>query len=169
MMNRGHLQFSLICILALGGCNYRPLYGTANEDRGVVGELASIAIPEADNRLGQIIRNDLLSSMRPAGRASQDRYRLDLAISRSQLEIIDDDDKKKQPNTTREAVKVSVAFALMDGSTEVYSGKTFSQVSYDVVRQPFADMQAKNDAVERVAHELSADIRTRLASYFATR
>lgn len=163
-MKRGHLQFALICVLALGGCSYRPLYGTTAEDRGVVGELASISIPEADGRLGQIIRNDLLSSMRPAGTASQDRYRLNLTLSRSASKIID----KKQPDTTRESISVSVDFALLDGSTEVYKGRTFSQVSYDVVRQPIADMQAENDAMERVAHELSADIKTRLASYFAT-
>lgn len=164
MMKRGHLQLAMICILALGGCSYRPLYGSASEDRGVVGELASISIPEADSRLGQIVRNDLLSAMRPAGTAAQDRYRLDMKLTRSRNNIID----RKQPNVTRNSVNVSVAFSLLDGTKEVYSGKTFSQVSYDVVRQPFADMQAENNAVERVAHELSADIRTRLASYFAT-
>ncbi|HUR44093.1 MAG TPA: LPS assembly lipoprotein LptE [Aestuariivirga sp.] len=164
MMKQSHLHLALICALVLGGCSYRPLYGTTNEDRGVVGELASVAIPEADTRLGQLIRNDLLSGMRPAGTAAPDRYRLDMDIDRDRLNIID----KKQPNVTRNAVKVSVAFTLVDGKTQVYSGKTFSQVSYDVVRQPFADMQAENNAVERVAHELSADIKTRLAAYFAT-
>ena len=164
MMMRGHLQFALICVLALGGCSYRPLYGTVSEDRGVVKELASVAIPEADNRLGQIIRNDLLSTMRPAGTEAPDRYRLHMSISRGRTNIIE----KKQPNVTRHAVHVSVDFALFEGKTQVYSGKTFSQVSYDVVRQPFADMQAENNAMERVAHELSTDIKTRLASYFAT-
>ena len=164
-MRRGYLQVAMICALCLSGCSYRPLYGSANDERGVVGELASIAIPEAESRLGQIIRNDLLSSMRPAGTAADDRYRLDMTITRSRTNIID----KKQPNVTRNAVGVSVEFALAEGKKDVYKGKTFSQVSYDVVRQPFADMQAENDAVERVAHELSADIRTRLAAYFASR
>lgn len=164
MMKRGPWQLVLVCILVLSGCNYRPLYGTAGEDRGVVTELASIAIPEADTRLGQIVRNDLLSSMRPAGTTGQDRYRLEMTLVRSRSNII----SKSQPHTTRDSVNVSVSFALLDGKTEVYRGKTFSQVSYDVVRQPFADMQAENNAMERAAHELSADIRTRLASYFAT-
>ena len=164
MMKPGNVLIAMLCILALGGCSYKPLYGTTSDDRGVVGELASISIPEADSRLGQIIRNDLLSSMRPAGRESQDRYRLDLKLSKSRSAVID----KKQPNETRNSVNVAVDFTLLDGEKEVYKGKTFSQVSYDVVRQPFADTQAENDATERVAHELSADIRTRLAAYFAT-
>ncbi len=165
MMNRGRLPFAVICILALGGCSYTPLYGTTTENRGVVGELASISIPEADTRLGQIVRNDLLSAMRPAGTDAQDRYRLDLALVKSRSRVID----KEQPNVTRNAVNVTAKFALFDGPKEVYSGKTFSHVSYDVVRQPFADMQAENDATERVAHELSTDIRTRLAAYFSSR
>ena len=164
MMRQSHLQFAMICILALGGCSYRPLYGTTSEDRGVVGELASISIPEADSRLGQIVRNDLLSAMRPAGATAPDRYRLDLKLTKSRNNIID----RSQPNVTRNSVNVSVAFSLRDGAKEIYSGQTFSQVSYDVVRQPFADMQAESNATERVAHELSADIRTRLAAYFAT-
>jgi hypothetical protein len=50
----------------------------------------------------------------------------------------------------------------------LHSGKTFSQVSYDVVREPFADMQAEANAMERAAHEVSMDIRSRLAAYFAS-
>ena len=34
-------------------------------------------------------------------------------------------------------------------------------------RQPFADLQAETNATERAVHEVSADIRTRLAAYFA--
>jgi hypothetical protein len=51
----------------------------------------------------------------------------------------------------------------------IHSGKTFSQVSFDVVRQPFADTQAENNAMERAAHEVSGDIRMRIAAFFATR
>ena len=61
-------------VLALGGCGYRPLYGTAGDNRGVVASLASISITETDTRLGQILRNDLLSAMRPAGTAVEDHY-----------------------------------------------------------------------------------------------
>ncbi len=164
MMKTPYIVFVLICLLTLGGCSYKPLYGSDSQSRGVVGDLASISIPEADTRLGQIIRNDLLSSMHPAGTSADDRYRLDLKITQSKSDIIN----KSQPNNTRQSALVSVTFSLMEGANEVYSGKTFSQVSYDVVRQPFADTQAENNALERVAHELSGDIRTRLAAYFAT-
>ncbi len=155
---------SLTCILALAGCGYRPLYGSTSDSRGVVQSLAAISIPEADTRLGQLIRNDLLSSMRPAGTAAENRYSLIIIPVELRSPIID----RSLPNTTRGSVKVAVEFQLNEGSQTVHSGKTFSQVSFDVLRQPFADNQAEINATERAAHEVSNDIKTRLAAYFAS-
>lgn len=152
-------------VLAAAGCGYRPLYGTAGDDRGVVAALASVSIPEADTRLGQIVRGDLLSAMRPAGTAGQDRYALVLRPEVKSASIID----RPLPSTTRRSVQVVVNFELAGSEGLLLAGKTFSQVSYDVVREPFADMQAEANAMERAAHEVSMDIRSRLAAYFASR
>ena len=46
-------------------------------------------------------------------------------------------------------------------------GTTFARAPYDVIRQPFADLQAQTDAKERAAHEVSTDIRIRIAAWFA--
>ena len=151
-------------VLAATGCGYRPLYGTAGDDRGVVTALAAISIPEADTRLGQIIRSDLLSAMRPAGTAAPDRFVLVLQPELKSSSIIE----MPLPNTTRRSVQVVVNFELTGNGGALLSSKTFSQVSYDVVREPFADMQAEANATERAAHEVSADIRARLAAYFAS-
>jgi LPS-assembly lipoprotein len=161
------LRFAMVtfaCAAAVGGCSYRPLYGGSAAGGSVAVELAAISIPEAETRVEQIIRNDLLSAMRPAGSRGEQRYRLEINPTQRTTDIID----KPKPSTTRQAVTVSVEFSLLEGSRTLYSGRTFSQVSYDLVRQPFADLQAENNAVERAAHELAADIRERLAAYFAS-
>jgi LPS-assembly lipoprotein len=163
-MSGNRLLISIFCILSLTACGYRPLYGTTSDSRGVVEALATISIPQADTRLGQLIRNDLLSAMRPAGTAGKDRYSLALTPVQSRSTFID----RSLPNTTRSSVKVTVDFQLNEGAQSVYSGKTFSQVSFDVVREPFADNQAEINATERAAHEISNDIKTRLAAYFAS-
>ena len=163
-MSRIRLLISVACIVALTGCGYRPLYGSTSDSRGVVEALATVSIPEADSRLGQLIRNDLLSAMRPAGTAGENRYTLSISPVQSRSPIID----RSLPNTTRSSVKVTVDFQLIEGSQTVYSGKTFSQVSFDVVREPFADNQAEINATERAAHEIGNDIKTRLAAYFAS-
>jgi LPS-assembly lipoprotein len=150
--------------LLLAGCGYRPLYGSSSESAGVAATLSSISIPEAEDRVGQLIRNDLLSSMR-AGKG-EDRYTLLLKPVVKRSGVID----KPQPNVTRDAITLAVTYELVERSSGsiVHSGRTFSQASFDVIRQPFADLQAETNATERAVHEVSADIRTRLAAYFAT-
>jgi len=163
-MRRGSIHLLLAAALVLAGCGYRPLYGTTSETAGVAATLSSVSIPEAEDRLGQLIRNDLISSMR-AG-TGEEKYSLILkpVMKRSgQIE-------KPQPSATRQAITLSVSYELVErgSGTVVHQGKTFSQASFDVIRQPFADLQAETNATERAVHEVSADIRTRLAAYFAT-
>jgi hypothetical protein len=99
--------------------------------------------------------------------SGEDRYTLLLKPVVRNTGII----KKEQPNVTRQAINLSVSFELIERSTgnTLHQGKTFSQASFDVIRQPFADLQAETNATERAAHEVSADIRTRIAAYFASR
>ncbi|WP_395688453.1 hypothetical protein [Aestuariivirga sp.] len=149
--------------LALAGCGYRPLYGSSPGNAGVASSLASISIPEAGDRAGQLVRNNLLSSMQAA--QGDERYVLNLTTTVSDINVVN----IRQPGVTREAILITVNYELVDKSTGtvVNRGSSFSRASYDVIRQPFADLQAKTDATERAALEVSADIRTRLAAHFA--
>lgn len=163
-MRRAPITLLLAAALVLAGCGYRPLYGTSSETAGVAATLSSVSIPEADDRVGQLIRNDLMSSMR-AGKG-EEKYTLLLKPVVKRNGVIE----KPQPNVTRQSITLAVSYELVDRSNGdvVHTGKTFSQASFDVIRQPFADLQAETNATERAVHEVSADIRTRLAAYFAT-
>jgi LPS-assembly lipoprotein len=149
--------------LVLAGCGYRPLYGTAQGDIGVATSLSSISIPEAQDRAGQLVRNDLLSSMQSG--KGEDRYLLNLTTMVADNNIV----AKPQPAVTRQAIQITATYQLVDKSNGeiVTQGTTFARASYDVIRQPFADLRAQTDATERAALEVSADIRTRLAAHFA--
>ena len=69
-MRRAPAILVVAAALLLAGCGYRPLYGSSSETAGVAATLSSVSIPEAEDRVGQLIRNDLLSSMR-AGEGEQ--------------------------------------------------------------------------------------------------
>jgi LPS-assembly lipoprotein len=159
-----------VCLVLVGvapGCGgFHPLYGTTVDSSPVASALAAVAIPEPETRLGQIIRNDLLSSMRPAGTAEPDRYSLAMTIQAQEEKTIE---SATIDRVLRRTIRLNVSFALTEHGTDriVYRGKTFSQASYDEVGQSFADLQAKTDAAERAAHEVSLDIRTRLAAHFS--
>lgn len=157
---------AILCVsaaLALAGCGYRPLYGSAEGNGNVATSLSSISIPEAEDRAGQLVRNDLLSSMRSG--KGEDRYLLNLTTIVADNNIV----AKPQPNVTRQSIQITATYQLVDKSNGaiVTQGTTFARASYDVIRQPFADLQAQTDATERAALEVSADIRTRLAAHFA--
>jgi LPS-assembly lipoprotein len=168
-MKRWQFLIVLPLLMLLGACGFRPLYGTDSASPGVANDLASVSIPEPRDRLNQLIRNDLMSTMRPAGTAEADRYRLDIDAVATEDKSIEDSSNSR--SARRSTVRVMANFELRDlsGGKTVYKGRTFSNVSYDDVQQSFADLQARTNAMERGAHEIALDIRTRLAAHFASR
>ena len=156
------MSLLLLAATLLSACGMRPLYGTSSAERAVPAALESVTIPEAETRLGQLIRNDLLSAFRPIGTDSADEYSLIIHSRSRQENAVEEEDS----HIARRTVRVNATFALNDigsGKT-VYTGKTFSVVSYDRTGQSFADLQAENNAMERAARVVSADIRTRVSS-----
>lgn len=166
MMRRAPTIILSCAALLVAGCGYRPLYGASSAaPAGVSAELSQVAVPEASDRTGQLIRNSLLPALGDG--SGGERYTLRLATTLRKPAIIE----QPQPAVTRQAVHLAVNYELVDRSSgaTVHSGKTFSQVSFDVVRQPFADMQAETNATERAAREVAGDIRTRIAAFLASR
>ncbi len=153
--------------MVLSGCGYKPLYGTDSSGRGVAETLSSIAVAEPETRIGQLVRNNIVSSIRPAGSAGQDRYKLTLNSTLSQSTLID----KAAPGIQRRRLRLAVSYELIELSSgsAVNSGKTFSNVSYDIVHQPIADLQAETNATEKAAQEVGQDIRSRLAAFISSR
>ena len=160
-------MYCLVVLLSLAGCGYKPLYSSGSDGHGVVTSLSSIAIQESESRAGQLVRNSLLSSIRPAGTAQDNLYKLVLNPELAQSTLVE----QSIPGIKRIRLRLTVSYQLIETSSgsEVNSGKTFSTVSYDVIREPVADLQAESNATSRAAREIAADIHTRLAAYMASR
>jgi LPS-assembly lipoprotein len=154
---------ALVIVLLLAGCGYRPLYSTASDGRGVADTLSTVAVQETGTRLGQQIRNSLLSSMRPPGAKGADLYRLVLTPDAASAVIAD----QGRPGIQRKRLRLNVSYQLFDVSSGqvIHSGKTFSVVSFDTIHEPVADLQAESNATNRAVQEVSTDIRTRLAAF----
>jgi LPS-assembly lipoprotein len=163
----------LAMLLVIAGCGYRPLYATDESGMSIATELSNIAIQETGTRIGQQIRNRLVSTMRPAGQEGQDTYRLVLTPVLADTVQADQGlmDVNGRRGIKRSQVRLIVSFDLYDQRTGkvVKSGKSFSNVGYDILYEPIADRQAKANATERSVLEVSTDIRTRLAAYMASR
>lgn len=159
------LNLFLIAGLALGvaGCGYRPLYGKTQTSASVAAELSEIAVAEQSTRAGQLVRNELISSFGPGG----SRYLLKINVV-EKTQVISSVSKSV---VDRHRYRLNVEYQLVDTGSgkDVASGKSFSNVSYDTVEEPVADIQAADTARERAAKELAQDLKIRLSAFFATR
>jgi LPS-assembly lipoprotein len=162
-MKRFPAAVLIFVALGLSACGYRPLYGTSSDGKGVADTLSTVTVQETGTRIGQQIRNNLLSSMRPAGSRGADIYRLVLTPDVATVLIAD----QGRPGTERKRVRLNVTYQLYDISSGqlLNSGKTFAVSSFDAVREPVADLQAEQNATTRAVQDVSGDIRTRLAAF----
>ena len=155
-----------IALILLSACGFKPLYGTSGlVAESVSSKLASVNIPEQSTRAGQLIRNAILSAIAPVGTNATTEYQFDMTPKTGEEDSVE----AQNTDVLRRSYRLSVAFDLVKITTgkSVYSGKTFSYVSYDRTGVPFANQQARTNAEERAAGEVALDIRTRLAAYFS--
>ena len=161
------LVSSIALVVSLGACGFQPLYGTSTTGAHVSSQLAAITVDQQNTRTGQLIRNEILSSIGNNGTGEPTRYRLGFTSS------ADDADRVKtfDSDVVRKSYQLSVKYTLSDTASGkvVHKGNTFSHIPYDKTIAPFSNYQAKINATERAAKEVGNDIRTRLAAYFASK
>jgi LPS-assembly lipoprotein len=164
MPDRRTILLSLTLPFA-SGCGYRPLYSKVDGGPDVAAALANISVQEQKTRPGQLLRNELLSSMSPAGTGGTNQYLLRIAVIEnasfvSRLPDQPVDRWRYRLDTTYELVDVKLGRVATRGSSQ-------SAVSFDTVREPVADRQARNTAMSRAAVELGQDIKLRLAAFLS--
>jgi LPS-assembly lipoprotein len=172
------IRFAAVMALAglTAGC-FQPLYG----DRSVVGgggvkdkmsavEVTAVKAPNGTRlaRVGIEMRDQLLFDLTGGGPAGSSMYRLDIALSSTQLQVIVD------INSARPEIQnygINAIYTLIDIATgkPVVNGTTFARVSYNIPgqQQRFAGDRGLRDAENRAAKVIADNIQSRLASHFA--
>ena len=164
--------------LALGGCQVRPLYGTLSTPAGspaLTQELSAIDIDTVQtasdedlDRIGQVLRNELIFGFRRGREAPESSYRLKILIDRPLNEV---GVERLADVPSAYTVTVNATYVLSDIATgrTLETGRAFGTASFDFSSQRFANLRAERDAEDRAAKTVARDIQTRLASFFATR
>lgn len=145
----------------------RPLYGRAS---GASEALTTVDIGPVQGRVGQQVRNELVFGFYGgAGEASvKPIHRLELTVT-SIDNAVGVERYRNLPSAYVEQVTATYALVDIASGATVTSGTSFANAAYDYSEQRFADVRAKRDAENRVAAVVAADIRNRLAVWFATR
>jgi len=163
--------FCLAVLPAFGsGCGFHPLYGKRGESESAVTALAQTRIhvvrarePKYD-RLGQVLHNNLLDRVNPAGRPRAPLYALAVNIDVSR----EDTGIQITEQATRARLTVRANFALNDsrGGKILMKGSERSVNSYNILDSEFAALSAERDAEERAVREIADSITARLALFF---
>ena len=150
--------------LAAGGCSYRPLYAKPEDGAGVSAELSRVSVSEQKSRAGQMVRNELMAGF---DAAPDGAYVLKMVPAEKTQDV----SSLAFEKTERHRYRLSVAYELVDSRNgEILTkGTSFSNVSFDTVKEPVADLRAAENARERAAREVAQDLRLRLASYMSSR
>jgi LPS-assembly lipoprotein len=164
------MAFGIVGLVFLGGCGFHPLYlsgGKAPGEASVRAELANVAVAPIPDRVGQLVRNDLVFLMAPTADAQTAAYRLDVRLTERISELA----VESTGFATRANLRLSAAFALVDLGTgkAVMSSRARAISSYNIVDASFSTLTAQNAARERAARRIAEDIRSRISAYFAGR
>jgi LPS-assembly lipoprotein len=148
------------------GCGFRPLYATGGEgEPATASQLADVEVGIIPDRDGQVLRNFLIERINPDGRNTAGRYQLAVAIVERQQELGIEKD-----STARRANMIVVAnFELRQAGADLplTRQRVASITSFNILDDQFATLSAEQDARRRALRQVSDDIRTQLALYFA--
>jgi LPS-assembly lipoprotein len=164
-LNQIGLPLLLLGAVLLQGCGYQPLYATRDDGSSVSQDLASVSVEIQSTRVGQLVRNEIVRSIRPAGGAAPDRYVLKLAATGDSQTLVDTSDTVHR----RLAYNLTTDFQLIDISSQkpIFSGRAFSRVPYDRLNASFTNVQARVNAEEQAAQQVGQEVRLRVAAFLA--
>ena len=157
-----------LALAGLGACTEgpRPLYGKAT---GSASALQTVDIAAAQGRVGQQVRNELAFGFYGGAGEVEGKpvYRLELTVT-SIDNAVGVERFRNLPSAYVEQITATYALIDIASGATVTSGTSFANAAYDYSDQRFANVRAKRDAENRVATAVAADIRNKLAVYFAS-
>jgi len=151
-------------LLALQGCQVRPLYATASPVRA---ELASISVSPVSTRVGQQVRNHLIFLFSGgAGEPVHAAYDLAIGVSAVPIGVFveSETDSARAGN-----MRVTVNYTLRNRATHkvVAKGRRVAVAAYDLPRQEFEKLRSARDAEDRAAHAAAELVRADVAAALA--
>ncbi len=162
-------------LFSLAACGFEPLYVERKSgeswyfkgefDTSITEEMAQIKVEPISDRIGQLIRNDLIDSFTPKGIPANPRYRLVVNNIKEQIvqQALRDD-----ITATRERVRYTVSYSLYDSASgkELVKGNSLAYLSYDIMANPYSTTFAQKKVVKDGAKIISNDISLRIGAYF---
>ena len=166
-----------ICLmgLMLAACGFEPLYVERHSsdkwyyksdfDTSITNEIAQIKVEPAGERIGQLIRNELLDNFTPKGVPSTPKYRLHLDNIQKE---VSEQAMRDDITATRERVEYKLDYILTDAETgdELVRGNTLALLGYDIMANPYSTTFSRKKVEQDAAKIMADDISLRIGAYF---
>lgn len=165
----------MIAALTISGCGFEPLYveKTSGDDiwyynnqfdTDITRQMAKIKVVAVSDRIGQLIRNELIDIISPQGTPKNAEYflKIEPINSRTTQQALRND-----ITATREKVKYTVNYSLWNKkSGHLVSGTSVVYLSYDLLDNPYSTTTDKKKIEKDGAKIIANDISLRLGAYF---
>lgn len=153
-------------LTALAGCGFHPLYAPRGP-RDYDPELAAVKVNRIQDRVGQLLWQQLNEQLNPNGVSVPAHYALDvgLIVSRADLGI------QRDATSTRGEITITANFKMTDlrpGGTAV-SGSTRAVGSFNILGDAYATQIAEDETRERVLAQIGDDLFTKLVFFIRQR
>lgn len=164
----------LFILLSLSACGFEPLYVEREGSQGfyykgefdtsISDEIKQIKVEPIADRIGQLVRNELLDSFTPLGIPEHPKYRLQVEnISKTITEQAMRDDI----TATRERVEYKLDYVLYDqNGEELVKSDTLALLGYDIMSNPYSTTLSQKKIEKDAAKIMADDISLRIGAYF---
>jgi LPS-assembly lipoprotein len=166
-----------LAVLGLGpaGCGFQPIYArdsaapspVASDLAGV--QVSGILTSDNQDRLGQQLRNALVSSLSPRGEPAKARYYLDVKVTESLRGLAN----SRDGNATVGEVSVMATYTLSDINTRsngaLFAGEASAYGGFRYLGPRYGSTVAERDSETAAVNDLANAIRGDLAAFFANR
>ena len=126
--------------------------------------MAQIKVESVTDRIGQMIKNELMDTFNPYGTPKCAKYFLKIQPVNSETvqQALRDD-----ITATREKVKYTVSYSLWDKDNgQLVSGSSWVYLSYDLLDNPYSTTMDKKKVEKDGAKIIANDISLRIGAYF---
>ncbi|WP_417320445.1 hypothetical protein [Emcibacter sp.] len=161
-----------LLLMTLAACGFKPMYGSmSGQGRDLDQIMANIRVDDIrdadgrNSRIGQVIRNNMMSRLRAKGAREAVEYSLKVTFQVEEHGYGFTEDE----SVTAQSLKLTALYRLENIATgeKVMEDAARALVTFDLVQSDYSNMVARNAALERLSDEVTTRIATRIGAFFS--
>jgi len=165
------LGLCLLLVGALTACGFTPLYATKDsgilpsEDKEVIAETSKIYVEPIADRLGQIMRQNLVAQFSPRVTSAKE-YTLTVVNKRT---LYSEQGIREDSVPTRITIGYTAYYTLKKGDEVLITDSAFAQSSYNVLQSGYSTVTTKAAVERQIILQLSQNIALRVTAFLKKR